>query len=663
MRERTKKTADRVAAPRKAPQFGLPELPDIVWPQREPVEPFPEPSRREQLGRSHVPDYEGPDFTALCFDLEDPSRVFVGGISERLNLETALGILETALEDAWGPEHGPLASGDPLRLVPAVGGFLGARRKPIPRYFQLVFDPGLAHDRPHLSKAAIRGFIDACTAALKGLADTPAGEFVDGTGRSRAWVQAACLTTPEPSWQLQAMPAPKQVKSTLDVPLLSESSLPPPTDDGRRSKVVRRLNYPALEGRNAELDKELVQLHQPVVRRFQEYLDQLAGEACPTAKENSALASLVNKKADDFGICLLCQHQQREYQQVRLKVVSRIFQARTPGRSGGSVYLGAVLPPLRAGPRADYAGPDSTGLCFDLEDPSRVVVGSISERLSFETTLRILEAALQDARGVVHGPLAACDPVRLIPAVWDFLGARRKPIPRYFQLVFDPGPAHNRSHLSKATIRGFIDACTSVLKRLADTPAGEFVVGTGRARAWVEAACLTTPEPSWQLYAMPAPKHGKPNLDVPLLSESSLPPPTDDGRRSKVVRRLDYAALEGRNAELDKELVRLHQPVVRRFQEYLDQLAGEACPTARENSALATLVNKKADDFGICLLCQHEQREYEQVRLKVVSGVFEARTPGRSGGSVYLGAVLPPLRAGSCARASNPPDPLPDRPQ
>src|SRR5262245_7418095 len=94
------------------------ERPSIP-PQREPVNPFHE---SDPIRLRAVPsvEYEGPDLTGFCLDLDDPAHVFVGGVSGRLDLGTALAILEAAVEDARELVLEPLESGDPARLVGAV---------------------------------------------------------------------------------------------------------------------------------------------------------------------------------------------------------------------------------------------------------------------------------------------------------------------------------------------------------------------------------------------------------------------------------------------------------------------------------------------------------------------------------------------------------------
>jgi hypothetical protein len=180
-----------------------------------------------------------------------------------------------------------------------------------------------------------------------------------GTAGGHSWVEATFLTTPEPSWQLRAVPTPQPDKRIVDVPLLSEARMPPPPQSGRPRTIVRRVDFPALEKRALELDKELAALQRPVIVRYQAFLDQLAGEACPTAEESNRLVKLVNGLSDQFGLALLCKGDGRAYKHVRLRHSSSVFEAWTPGRDAEQVYSGAGFPPLRVGPRGSRSTPSA----------------------------------------------------------------------------------------------------------------------------------------------------------------------------------------------------------------------------------------------------------------------------------------------------------------
>jgi hypothetical protein len=362
MPKKQKRPANPVAATEKATStsaFDGPEAPEDVRPQREPVEPWHEVGRRGRIGPVPTPQYDGPDPTVWCFDLENPSRVFVRCISGRLSLSIALGVFGAALEAVGGTGIKPLGAASPAHLVAAVQDFFRSRRQPLPRYLQMTFDPGPGDTLEGPSKANMRGFIDACAAVLKLLQETPNGELAAAAGKGPVGVQGTCLTTVDPTWQDQPVPAPKPEKPILDVPLLSESSMPALPESGRPSTVIRRVDFRALEQRKPELNKVLAMLHEPVLRRYQEFLNQLVGEACPSGDENNKLVKLVNGQAEDFGIALLCDDG-GGWKQVRLRFSSGVFEAWTPGRDCVQVYSGAGFPSLRAGHRAGAAGAGTT---------------------------------------------------------------------------------------------------------------------------------------------------------------------------------------------------------------------------------------------------------------------------------------------------------------
>jgi hypothetical protein len=277
-----------------------------------------------------------------------------------LDFWTALGILEAAVEDGRELAFEPLEAAGTACVVAAVRGFLWSRRESLPRYLQVVFDLGPRAARPHLSKAEIRRFIDACGRIMKEIAKTRVGELVTTTAFGHSRVEATCLTAPEPSWQPHAVPAPKPDKRILDVPLLSEARMPPLPESGRPSTIVRRVDFPALEKRTLELDKELAALQRPMTVRYQAFLDKLVGEACPSAEDNNKLVKLVNGQADQFGLALLCKGDGRVYNHVRLRYSSGVFEAWTPGRDGEQVYSGAGFPPLRVGPRPRLGSESTT---------------------------------------------------------------------------------------------------------------------------------------------------------------------------------------------------------------------------------------------------------------------------------------------------------------
>ena len=123
----------------------------------------------------------------------------------------------------------------------------------------------------------------------------------------------------------------RQRQQQQDVPLLDEASLPEAPADGRRSKTLRNIDFPRLKDHLTDLENDLGQLHDPVVTRFQVFLDALADKACPTFGENAALARSVIELADRHGIQLFYEKaatdsrsgKTSELQQVRVQCVNR----------------------------------------------------------------------------------------------------------------------------------------------------------------------------------------------------------------------------------------------------------------------------------------------------------------------------------------------------
>ena len=133
-----------------------------------------------------------PDATGFCLDLLDSSLVFVESDSGRLSLGAALGVLEAGLEGAGGIVPARLVAGDHDRLIATLRDFLDSGRQSLPRYLHVVFDPGPSHVRPHLSKADIKRFIDACASVLKELSVTTDGQQISVV-KGLSKVVATCL--------------------------------------------------------------------------------------------------------------------------------------------------------------------------------------------------------------------------------------------------------------------------------------------------------------------------------------------------------------------------------------------------------------------------------------------------------------------------------------
>jgi hypothetical protein len=147
--------------------------------------------------------------------------------------------------------------------------------------------------------------------------------------------------------------------------------------------------------------------------------------------------------------------------------------------------------------------------------------------------------------------------------------------------------------------------------------------------------------------------------DIPLLSEAEMPKPLDDDRRrSRIERRIKAEDLPGHIDKLNAELAELHDPLVARFQKFLDDLEDEACPTLEENQELARMVMTTADRYGIKLMCGDERQEFHLVRMRCIqprstpkdrqgsaAGTFEARTADARRVIIRSSVVWPALRA------------------
>ncbi len=157
---------------------------------------------------------------------------------------------------------------------------------------------------------------------------------------------AEIVPTPDSNKREEALTPPARPgaehRTHGDVPLLDAALLPPPPTDRRFSRLVRRIDFPALEQHVGALDAELVRLHDPVVRRFQEFLDRLAGEACPLATDNHKLVSLVNKRVDGIGIQLMHAEEGGELVNARLRY-TRNFRGLDTGKAVFATLFGRRL--------------------------------------------------------------------------------------------------------------------------------------------------------------------------------------------------------------------------------------------------------------------------------------------------------------------------------
>jgi hypothetical protein len=141
---------------------------------------------------------------------------------------------------------------------------------------------------------------------------------------------------------------------------------------------------------------------------------------------------------------------------------------------------------------------------------------------------------------------------------------------------------------------------------------------------------------------------------IPLLSDAELPPPPSDGRASKVERRIRASALPGAFEHIEADLVKLHDPVVARFQKVLDALheRGRACATFEDNQELTRRVLELADRFGIKFFFDTPDRERHEVRVQCVNshgsaaGEFRVWTCNQKKARLSSGPTFPRLVAG-----------------
>jgi hypothetical protein len=170
----------------------------------------------------------------------------------------------------------------------------------------------------------------------------------------------SALKKPDLTSRFEVSDTEEVKQETQDIPLLSESEMPPaPDDDGRRSKVVRRINGAELPAAFARIDSNLKKLHDPVIARFQRLLDALhqrsgEGESCPTLDQNRDLAARILSLADKYGVKLFHSHN-GTLQQVRFRCVNVLghvageFRVETADRSKTRVTSGPTFPRLIAG--------------------------------------------------------------------------------------------------------------------------------------------------------------------------------------------------------------------------------------------------------------------------------------------------------------------------
>jgi hypothetical protein len=144
-------------------------------------------------------------------------------------------------------------------------------------------------------------------------------------------------------------------------------------------------------------------------------------------------------------------------------------------------------------------------------------------------------------------------------------------------------------------------------------------------------------------------------MDVPLFPKGSPEArKLVEGRLPREERLIDYARFSAEMAVmLQAELDALHDPVVLRFQEFLNQLTGHAAGSADENKELAEKVNNLARQFGIQLFAADKEGTWTPVKIRCatgkgrsLTGSLEAYTPGKKPRTIYSASAWPNLRAG-----------------
>jgi hypothetical protein len=210
------------------------------------------------------------------------------------------------------------------------------------------------------------------------------------------------------------------------------------------------------------------------------------------------------------------------------------------------------------------------------------------------------------------------------------------------------------------------DAVSSAVDRLLsikDTPkeSQEFCEFFGEPGVFEAIACLTKIKDGANISSMLERVRrniSRPEGDIiPLLSDAELPPPPSDGRASKVERRIRASALPGAFEHIEADLVKLHDPVVARFQKVLDALhqRGGACATFEDNQELTRRVVELADRFGIRLFFDTPDRLRHEVRVHCVNtprsaaGVFRVQAANKKNTQFSSSPSFPHLIAGRAA--------------
>lgn len=216
MAKKRGKSVGRVISPEQAePAVGpsLPPLPDVQWPDAPPIEPYREPSRTESSA-GRVPKYRGPDFTVVCFDLQDPARgPLITGESSRLPAETVVGLLAFAVRQLATFRPAPVApeTGETTSVARDLHDFFRQHRPSSPRYLYFGFDPASFYEDARLTPADLDWFSGACSRLLERALTAPEEtDVIESRQDNRGVSVQVCLKNDGPAWPRHGVPEPGQ---------------------------------------------------------------------------------------------------------------------------------------------------------------------------------------------------------------------------------------------------------------------------------------------------------------------------------------------------------------------------------------------------------------------------------------------------------------------
>lgn len=134
--------------------------------------------------------------------------------------------------------------------------------------------------------------------------------------------------------------------------------------------------------------------------------------------------------------------------------------------------------------------------------------------------------------------------------------------------------------------------------------------------------------------------------DAPELDDSKLPPaPYDERRRPAVERRLDGGIkLDEAFRAIDQVIEPVHDVAISLFQDWLDHIAGKACPSLDDNVRLAAMITERADSYGFRLFVE---RKVGLVQVKIEAKPARGNPSGRTAmaGVFAIRAYNPDRRA------------------